>query len=108
MTPVTDSTGEVLGYIQNLAGLRGFSADEVFHLKDDTDTEDETLGKSKMTSLYLDLMSDKEAGESNYSFFVNSQIPASLVILEATEGEKSPEDIQALKKIKELFTAENF
>lgn len=108
MTPVTDSTGEVLWYIQNLAWIRGLSKDEVYHLKDDTDTEDETLWKSKMTALYLDLMSDKEAWESNYSFFANNQIPASLIVLDKTEGERTEDDILALREIKNLFTSENF
>jgi hypothetical protein len=33
-----------------------------------------------MTSLFLDLMSDKEAGESNYSFFKNNQVPSTIVV----------------------------
>ena len=108
MTPVTDSTGEVLWYIQNLAWIRGFSKDEVYHLKDDSDTEDETLGKSKMTALYLDLMSDKEAWESNYNFFANNQIPASLIVLDKTEGTRTEDDMLALQEIKSLFTSDNF
>lgn len=105
ITPVTDERGNVLGYVQNLAGIRAFSADEVYHLKDDTDTEDETLGKSKMSSLYLDLMSDKEASESNYSFFANNQTPSSIVVLEETVWDK---DVESLKKVKDLFSTENY
>lgn len=107
ITPVTDESWVVLGYVQNLAGIRAFTKDEVFHLKDDTDTEDETVGKSKLSSLWLDIMSDREASESNYSFFVNNQTPSSIVVLEDTP-QGAEQDTNALKKVKELFSSWNY
>lgn len=107
ITPVSDKTGEIIGYIQNLYGVRAFAPDEIFHLYDDTDLENEIVWRSKMTSLYLDLMSDREASESNYSFFKNNQVPSTLIVMDQDVREDAT-DINGMKRIKELFTSENF
>lgn len=74
--------GEILGYVQNLNGVRYFLPDEVYHLKGDTDIDNETLGRSKMKTLLVELMTDEEASQSNLAFFKNNQTPSSIVIID--------------------------
>lgn len=74
--------GEILGYVQNLNGVRYFLPDEVYHLKGDTDIDNETLGRSKMKTLLVELMADEEASQSNLAFFKNNQTPSSIVIID--------------------------
>ena len=107
ITPIVDNKWSILWYLQNLYWVRAFTTDEVFHLFDDSDLENETLWRSKMTSLFLDLMSDKEAGESNYSFFKNNQVPSTIVVT-ADSMWTDQESVSKLKNVKELFTAENY
>lgn len=95
--PIANDTGEVLWYVQNLSWIRVFLKDEVFHLKYDADLENEIVGLPRLTSLYYDLESDKEARESNLAFFKNNQTPASLVVTERTLGNEE------LKEIKNIF-----
>jgi len=35
-----------------------------------------------MTSLFIDLESDKEASESNLAFFKNNQTPSSIIVID--------------------------
>jgi hypothetical protein len=51
-------------------------------LREDSDLKNETLGKSKMQSLFIDLETDKEAKESNLAFFKNNQTPASVMLVD--------------------------
>lgn len=101
--PVAKSDGRVIWYIQNLDWIRAFLPDEVFHLKDDNDIINEIMGKSRMTSLFLDVESDNEARESNLAFFRNNQTPSSIVILDPDfEFDINDETLQR-QKIKEMF-----
>lgn len=84
MRPVSNDRGQVIGYVQNLAGVRVFTKDEIMHLRHDNDLKNENVGKSKMTALFIDLETDKEAKESNLAFFKNNQTPASLIIVDPT------------------------
>lgn len=97
--------GEVLGYVQNLNGIRVFTKDEIFHLRGDTDLRFECVGRSKMESLFVDLETDKEARDSNLAFFRNNQTPASIIVLEDefSLGETEEEEMQTMKEMKEIL-----
>ena len=70
-------------YIQRVSwSAVEFNSDEILHIKDKTDMDNELFWISKVETLVYDLMWDKEAAITNYSFFQNNAIPSSLVILE--------------------------
>lgn len=97
-------TGELLGYVQNLNGIRVFLPEDMLHFKDDDGIDDETLGQSKMVPLYIDLETDKEARESNLAFFKNNQTPSSIVVLDPEFDVESDENaLSSLERIKALF-----
>lgn len=100
MKPICDSSGQILGYIQNFNGIRGFTRDEVFHLRYDSDLTNEAIGRSKIQSLFIDLETDKEAKESNWAFFKNNQTPASIVVL---NDDYQSESVAVMAEIKKLF-----
>lgn len=103
--PIMNAYGEVLGYVQNLNGIRVFTKDEIFHLRGDTDLRFECVGRSKMESLFVDLETDKEARDSNLAFFRNNQTPASIIVLEDefSLGETEEEEMQTMKEMKEIL-----
>lgn len=104
--PISNDRWQVLWYVQNLAGTRFLLKDEVFHLKDDPDLENETIWASKMESLFIDLETDREAKESNLAFFKNNQTPASLILI---DPEYELEDEAWLEvKLKEIFESGKF
>lgn len=82
MTTVITETWQIKWYIQNYNWLRAFLPDEMLHLYEDIDLNDEKKWESKMQSLFLDLETDVEARESNLAFFKNNQTPASIVIID--------------------------
>ena len=82
MKPLTSETGQVIGYLQNLNGIRYFLPDEILHLRYDNDLKNESVGKPKMTGLFIELESDTEAKESNLAFFKNNQTPASIILVD--------------------------
>jgi len=107
--PLVSPKGEILGYVQNLNGVRYFLPDEVYHLKGDTDIDNETLGRSKMKTLLVELMADEEASQSNLAFFKNNQTPSSIVIIDwdydfGTDAEKA----KSLGELKSLFNTGKF
>lgn len=106
ITPIQNDQWVMLWYIQNLNWIRAFLTDEVFHFMDDTDLNNEAIGKSKMTSLFIDLESDKEASESNLAFFKNNQTPSSIVVIDPKFN--ASDDIDLKKKIKDLFEGWQF
>ena len=104
--PLVSPKWEVLGYVQNLSGIRYFLPDEVYHLKWDTDIINETVGRSKMKTLLIELMTDEEASKSNLAFFKNNQTPSSIVLIDneydfGTEAEKA----KALGELKAMFNS---
>jgi phage portal protein BeeE len=106
--PIVNENGTVLGYLQNLNGIRTFTKDEVYHIRDGNDPDNEAIGYSKMNSLFLDLETDKEARESNLAFFKNNQTPASIVLLDpeySNTDEDGNEDVAFRNKLKEIFTS---
>lgn len=106
--PVINSQGTVLGFVQNLNGFRYFTIDEVYHLRDGNDPDNEAIGYSKMNALFLDLETDKNARESNLAFFKNNQTPGSIVLLDpefGTTGEDGKEDVAFIQKLKDMFSS---
>lgn len=77
----------------------------MLHLKDDTDTNNEIVGRSKLRSLIIDIETDKQARDSNYAFFKNNQTPSSFIILDnEMELPTNDDDFKELKReLKELF-----
>jgi len=96
MSPVTDKFGNIGGYIQNVSwSIQAFLPDEIWHLRYDSDIDDETIGMPLLESLNTDIDLDEEAKESNLAYFRNNQTPASLIILESSV---SVEDLVEIKK----------
>lgn len=101
--PVSDQYWQLLWYVQNLNWVRTYLKDEIFHLKDDNDIDNEVVGKSRMTSLFIDIESDQEARDSNLAFFKNNQTPSSIVLIDP-EFELDDDNEKAIReKIKEMF-----
>ena len=101
--PVTDKYWTLLWYIQNLNWVKVFLKNEVFHLKNDSDIDNEVVWKSRMTSLFIDIESDQEARESNLAFFKNNQTPSSLIVIDP-DFELKEENLKDVReKIKEMF-----
>ena len=102
--PIADQFWNLIWYIQNLNWIRAFLPDELFHLKNDNDIENELLGKSRMTSLFLDVETDLESRDSNLAFFKNNQTPSSIVMLDKDFDLWDLENQWKLKKeIKDMF-----
>lgn len=97
--PAVTAHGKVVGYIQNINGIRAFDSDSVHHLRYDQDLDNESIGRSKIKSLQLDIQTEKEAQESNWALFNNNQIPSSIVVLDPDFSA----DISALTKLKSLL-----
>jgi len=101
--PVADKFWTLLWYIQNLDWVKVFLKDEIFHLKNDNDVDNEIVGKSRMTSVFIDVETDQEARESNLAFFKNNQTPSSIIIIDP-DFEIEDDDLEATKsKLKEMF-----
>jgi len=96
MSPVTDKFGNVGWYIQNVNwAVQAFLPWDVWHLKYDSDIDDETVGMPLLDSLNTDIDLDEEAKESNLAYFKNNQTPASLIVL---ENSVSSTDLIEIKK----------
>lgn len=101
--PVSNKQWRLLGYIQNLDWIKVFLPSEVYHIKDDNDIKNEVSGKSRMTSLFLDVETDQEARESNLAFFKNNQTPSSIVLLDSDFQIEEDDEAAYKKKIKDIF-----
>lgn len=96
MSPITDRFGNVAGYVQNINGaISTFLPDEIWHLRFDSDIDDETVGMPLLSSLNIDIQLDEEAKESNLAYFKNNQTPASLIVL---ENSVSSDDLKEIRK----------
>lgn len=93
--PITDSYWVVYWYLQTINWQRRwFLPDEVWHLKYDSDLDDETLWLPLLRSLNVDIELDEQAKKSNLSFFKNNQTPTSLIILEQWVPEEDQKEIR--------------
>lgn len=101
--PVADKTWKLLWYVQNLYGIKVFLPNEIFHIKNDNDVTNEIVGKSKMTSLFVDVETDQEAKDSNLAFFKNNQTPSSLILLDPDFEVDATDQTKIRAKIKQMF-----
>ena len=101
--PVANQQWQVLGYIQNLEWIKVFLKDELFHIKNDNDIDNEVVGKSRMTSLFIDIESDQEARDSNLAFFKNNQTPNSIVVIDPEFEIDTDDEKKTREKLKEMF-----
>lgn len=104
MKIVANKFGEVLWYVQQTrwTGGQKFTTDEIIHVKDITDHDNEIFGIGKVETLVYDMMWDQEASRSNYSYFKNNAVPSSLVVL---DNELNPEEIElAMDQLKAQFS----
>ena len=106
--PIANKQWIVLWYVQNLDKIKVFLTNEVFHLKDNQNLTNEIMGNSKMTSLFIDLETEKEARESNLAFFINNQTPSSLIIVDENFKIEWNSLIEMKSKIKKLFEGGQF
>ncbi len=83
MSIISTTQGVIVKYIQRVKwNAVVFEPDEILHIKDKPDMDNEIFWIPKVETLVYDLLWDKEASVTNYSFFKNNAIPSSLVILE--------------------------
>ena len=101
--PVANQQGKILWYVQNLGWVRAYLTDEVYYIKYDSDIENEIRGKSRMTSLFVDVESDQEARDSNLAFFKNNQTPSSIIMVDKDFEIKEENLTQMRQKLKEMF-----
>lgn len=106
MQIVADEHGTVMAYRQVVnASVAMFWADEVVHSIDSIDPDNEVWWISKIETLVLDVLSDKEATQSNYSFFKNNAIPSTIITL---DNDLSENEIKiALEQLKNQFSGWN-
>lgn len=85
VTIFTDSELNVLRYQYQPPVLKGkietFLAEEIIHVRENRDIDNPLYGISILEALVLDVMGDEEAGQSNYHFFVNDNIPSAVYVL---------------------------
>ena len=103
MRVVANKYGETIWYIQRVRWqTESYSIDEIFHFKDMVDHDNEIMWISKIETLCYDIMADKEAGRSNYSFFKNNAIPSTIIYLD-NEMDETEQKI-ALEQLKNQFS----
>lgn len=101
VTIFTDSELNVLRYQYNPPVLKGkvenFTPEEILHVRENRDIDNPLYGMSILEALVLDVMGDEEAGQSNYHFFVNDNIPSAVYVLR--EGLTKEQQEQQMKII---------
>lgn len=85
VTIFTDSELNVLRYQYAPPVLKGkvesFLPEEILHVRENTDLDNPLYGMPILETLVLDVMGDEEAGQSNYHFFANDNIPSAVYVL---------------------------
>jgi len=100
---ISDQQGKVIKYIQRVRGNAViFEPNEILHVIDKPDMDNEIFGISKVETLIYDLMWDKEAAVTNYSFFQNNAMPSSLIVLENDLDENEVK--LAIENLKQQFS----
>jgi HK97 family phage portal protein len=101
VTIFTDSELNVLRYQYQPPVLKGkietFLPEEIIHVRENRDIDNPLYGISILETLVLDVMGDEEAGQSNYHFFVNDNIPSAVYVLR--EGMTKEQQEQQMKII---------
>ena len=100
---VANKYWEIIKYIQRVwQNSIEYWIDEIFHFKDMIDHDNEIVWISKIETLCYDIMADKEAWRSNYSFFKNNTIPNTIIYLD-NELDVNEQKI-ALEQLKNQFS----
>lgn len=103
ITIFLDKYGEVTRYTQRVgANFEHFEPNEIFHLVEMSDPDNEHLGLSRIETLVYDVMGDNEAMKSNYFFFKNNAVPNTIVILE--DGIDDEQYEKAIASMKAQFS----
>lgn len=101
VTIFTDSELNVLRYQYQPPVLKGkietFIPEEIVHVRENRDPDNPLYGISILEALVLDVMGDEEAGQSNYHFFVNDNIPSAVYVLK--DGMDAKEQERQMKII---------
>lgn len=78
-----DKYGNVLKYVQRIgANTESYGVEEIYHLTEMRDPDNESMGLSRVETLIYDVMGDNEAMISNYAFFKNNAVPNTIVIFD--------------------------
>lgn len=103
VTIFTDSDLNVVRYQYQPPVLKGsietFTPEEILHVRDNRDLDNPLYGMSILETLVLDVMGDEEAGQSNFYFFANDNIPSAVYIL--AEGMTKEQQEEQMKIIGE-------
>ena len=100
---VANQFWEIIKYFQTVKWyIQEYNADEIWHFKDMVDHDNEIMGISKVETLCYDILADKEAWRSNYSFFLNNAIPSTIIYLDNEMDEQ--EQRIALESLKTQFS----
>lgn len=103
MTVVADKYGNVVRYIQRSGtNMETYEPEEIFHLVEMKDPDNEILGISRVEALIYDIMGDNEAQISNYAFFKNNATPNMIVILD--DGIEDDQYEQTIANMKSQFS----
>jgi len=90
MTIMWTTNWDVIWYKQTIwTNIIEFWSDDIIHIKDNVDLDNPFFWISKMESILAEILWDKEASKSNYSFFKNNGIPSQLIILEDEQKDDS-------------------
>lgn len=103
MTILVDKYGTILKYVQRVGtDTETYEPDEIYHLIEMRDPDNESMGLSRVESIIYDVMGDNEAMTSNYAFFKNNAIPNTIVIF---EDEIADDDYdKAIAELKKQFS----
>jgi phage portal protein BeeE len=75
-----------------------FEPEEIYHIIDQRDHDNEMYGLSRLEPLIFDLTGDEEASKSNMSFFKNSALPSTLVIVDNDQNTNVEATIKQLRQ----------
>lgn len=102
MRIVSTPYGEVVKYIQVVNGQsQDFAPEEVYHRIDEQDPDNEIFGLSILEGIIYEVLADSEASLTNYYYFKNNAIPATLIQLE--DGMTADEQDIAIEQLKKQF-----
>jgi HK97 family phage portal protein len=97
--------GTVLKYVQQVAGMKShttFEPDEILHLIFDDDPDNEMFGMSPLETALWEARTDIAAAQSNYHFFENDAVPATMYVTEQGITEDAQKAV--MEMIKESFS----
>jgi len=78
-----------------------FAPEEIYHWIDEQDPDNEVFGLSTLEGAIYEILADSEASLTNYYYFKNNAIPATMVQLE--DGMSEAEQDIAIEMLKKQF-----